>query len=93
MNFDDDDRDSDRERPEPRKAARNETLISVTSEGGTALAEETMRRAASALAAGVRRGVPFLGRRRATAVPGAPTAVKASEFGRNLQEPVYVCSL
>jgi len=72
---------------------RSETLISVTSEGGSALAEETMRRAAPALAAGVRRGVPFLGRRRATATPGEASAVRGSEFGKRLAEPYYICPL
>lgn len=75
------------------RAMRNETLISVTSEGGSALAEEAMRRAAPSLAAGVRRGVPFLGRRRATATAGEPSTVRGSEFGRELEEPSYICPL
>lgn len=75
------------------KAAWNVALISVTSEGGAAVAEETLLRAAPALASGVRRGVPFLGRRRAAPIAGVPSTVRASEFGKDLEEPVFVCSL
>lgn len=97
MAFDDDDDDDDRDlRSVPdglAKALRNETLISVTSEGGSALAEETLRRAAPSIASGVRRAVPFLGRRRATAVAGSPKTLRASAFGKDLDDPYYVCSL
>lgn len=92
MAFDDKERDSAVPGGLPG-AIRNETLISVTSEGGSALAEETLRRAAVALAAGVRRGVPFLGRRRATTGAGATSTVRASEFGKNLEQPYYLCPL
>jgi flagellar motor switch protein FliM len=98
MAFDDDDDDDD-DRVRGRvpdglaKAMRNESLISVTSEGGSAVAEETMQRAAASIASGVRRAVPFLGRRRATAVAIAPATVRANTFGKDLVDPFYVCSL
>ncbi|MBM4376315.1 MAG: FliM/FliN family flagellar motor switch protein [Deltaproteobacteria bacterium] len=97
MAFDDDDDDDDRFRGKAPdrfgKAGRNESLISVTSEGGSAVAEETMQRAATSIAAGVRRAIPFLGRRRATAVATTPSTVRANTFGKELEDPFYVCSL
>lgn len=69
---------------------RAENLIALTSEGGSALAEETMRRAAEALGQCLRRGVSVLGKRRATVVAGEPTTVRASDFSKDLAGPVHI---
>ncbi len=69
---------------------RAENLIALTSEGGNALAEEAMRRAAAALAQNLRRGVSVLGKRRAMVVAGEPTTVRASDFAKDLAGPVHI---
>ncbi|MSP25127.1 MAG: flagellar motor switch protein FliM [Myxococcales bacterium] len=75
------------------EVVRAETLIALTSGGGSALAEETLRRAGTALAQNLRRGVPVLGKRRAVVIPGEPSTVLASDFGKDLDGPVFVAPL
>jgi flagellar motor switch protein FliM len=70
-----------------------ESLISVVSEGGSALAEETITRAGPFVAQGLARGVPFLGRRRIVVKAGAPDTRKSTAVGTDLEPPVFVAQL
>jgi len=74
-------------------AKSNESIIALTTEGGGGLALDTMVRAAQFLAQGVRRGVPFLGRRRLTVAAGDPWLTRSTNLTVDLEEPVFICPL
>ncbi len=71
----------------------NESIIALTTEGGGGVALDTMVRAAQFLAQGVRRGVPFLGRRRLTVVAGDAWLTRSTNLTAELEEPVFICPL
>ena len=67
-----------------------ESLMRVTREGGGEAAVETMLRAAPHAANGVRRAIPFLGRRGIVITPGTPTLINSRDLGEGLAKPRYI---
>jgi len=66
-----------------------QNLVSVSSEGGSSTAIETMNRAIPAILRGIRRGVPFIARRQVEVVPSAPSLVEAKDVTETLVPPIY----
>lgn len=70
-----------------------QNLVSVSSEGGSTSAIETMNRAVPAILRGIRRGVPFIARRQVEITPSAPTLVDAAAVTETLVPPLYTVPL
>lgn len=70
-----------------------QSLVSVSSEGGSSTAIDTMNRAVPAILRGIRRGVPFIARRQIEVVPGTPSLVDAQAVTETLVPPLYAVPL
>ncbi|MEM1029381.1 MAG: FliM/FliN family flagellar motor switch protein [Myxococcota bacterium] len=64
-------------------------LVAVSSEGGSGVATEAMVRATAPIVRGIRRGIPFMGRRHVDIVPGAPRLCDAAGVTTTLVPPVH----
>lgn len=67
-----------------------ESLMRVTREGGGEAAVETMLRTAPHVASGVRRAIPFLGRRGIVVTHGTPSLINSRDLGEGLTKPRYI---
>lgn len=70
-----------------------QNLVSVSSEGGSSAAIETMNRAIPGIIRGIRRGVPFIARRQIEVVPHPPVLVDAKGVTEALVPPLYAVPL
>ncbi|MEM9691591.1 MAG: FliM/FliN family flagellar motor switch protein [Myxococcota bacterium] len=70
-----------------------QSLVSVSSEGGSSVAIDAMTRALPAVAKGLRRGIPFLTRRRVEVVADIPELVELDGLVESLVAPAYATQL